>query len=222
MNKAMGMLVGATLLAILPIPAHANLVAFGIDYSVTGSGADTNTANFILHISGINGAADTEGGRVGVNAFAFSNVGLPGLTGSSTFGTFANDSGLNSNGCNGSGAFFCFSAVPQLGNTPALAADSVIDIPFSLTITAGNDFLAYIAGSPSFKIDWAGCKNPPNCTANYDNVSLGGALTPTTFDEENPPGGTPIPGAVWLFGTVLAGGAGFGRWRKKRKAQLAA
>ena len=28
---------------------------------------------------------------------------------------------------------------------------------------------------------------------------------------------TPIPGAVWLFGTVLAGGAGFGRWRKKRK-----
>jgi len=37
--------------------------------------------------------------------------------------------------------------------------------------------------------------------------------------EENPPG-TPIPGAVWLFGTVLAGGAGYGRWRKKRKAQL--
>ena len=32
---------------------------------------------------------------------------------------------------------------------------------------------------------------------------------------------TPIPGAVWLFGTVLAGGAGYGRWRKKRKAQLA-
>jgi len=25
-----------------------------------------------------------------------------------------------------------------------------------------------------------------------------------------------------LFGTVLAGGAGYGRWRKKRKAQLAA
>ena len=38
--------------------------------------------------------------------------------------------------------------------------------------------------------------------------------------QETPPG-TPIPGAVWLFGTVLAGGAGYGRWRKKRKAQLA-
>ena len=31
-------------------------------------------------------------------------------------------------------------------------------------------------------------------------------------------GETPIPGAVWLFGTVIAGGAGYGRWRKKRKA----
>ena len=43
-------------------------------------------------------------------------------------------------------------------------------------------------------------------------------LVPT--EQEAPPG-TPLPGAVWLFGTVLAGGAGFGRWRKKRKAQLA-
>ena len=40
-----------------------------------------------------------------------------------------------------------------------------------------------------------------------------------TVNEQTP--GTPIPGAVWLFGTVLAGGAGYGRWRKKRKAQLA-
>ena len=44
---------------------------------------------------------------------------------------------------------------------------------------------------------------------------------PTPQQQENPPG-TPIPGAVWLFGTVLAGGAGYGRWRKKQKAQLAA
>ncbi len=32
------------------------------------------------------------------------------------------------------------------------------------------------------------------------------------------PGQAPIPGALWLFGTVLAGGAGFGSWRNKRKA----
>ena len=32
---------------------------------------------------------------------------------------------------------------------------------------------------------------------------------------------TPLPAAVWLFGSVLAGGAGFGSWRK-RKAKSAA
>jgi hypothetical protein len=34
---------------------------------------------------------------------------------------------------------------------------------------------------------------------------------------------TPIPGAVWIFGTVLVGVAGVGKWRRKRKvAALAA
>lgn len=32
------------------------------------------------------------------------------------------------------------------------------------------------------------------------------------------PGPTPIPGAVFLMGSVLAGGAGFGAWRRRRKA----
>jgi hypothetical protein len=27
---------------------------------------------------------------------------------------------------------------------------------------------------------------------------------------------TPLPAAVWLFGSVLAGGAGFGRWRRRK------
>lgn len=35
-------------------------------------------------------------------------------------------------------------------------------------------------------------------------------------DLVDPPATTPIPGAVWLFGTVLAGAAGVGRWRKRR------
>ena len=71
-----------------------------------------------------------------------------------------------------------------------------------MTLTSGN-FLTY---DPDFKINWVGTK------INYDLVSLA---------YENPPVENPIPGAVWLFGTVIAGGAGFGRWRKKRKAQLA-
>ena len=46
----------------------------------------------------------------------------------------------------------------------------------------------------------------PSCTAQLstenENVNV----------SENP-----IPGALWLFGTVIAGGAGYSRWRKKRK-----
>jgi len=38
----------------------------------------------------------------------------------------------------------------------------------------------------------------------------------------NPNSNTPLPGAVWLFGTVLAGGAGFGRWRRRRQARVVA
>lgn len=40
-------------------------------------------------------------------------------------------------------------------------------------------------------------------------------------DNSPTPAATPLPGAVWLLGTILAGGAGFGRWRK-RKAKRAA
>ena len=32
-----------------------------------------------------------------------------------------------------------------------------------------------------------------------------------------PPGEVPLPAAVWLMGTMLAGGAGFGAWRRRRK-----
>jgi len=63
-------------------------------------------------------------------------------------------------------------------------------------------------------------------TGNTGIVDLSGGPTPfcvpgTCPGEENPPG-TPIPGAVWLFGTVLAGGAGYGRWRKRKQTAKAA
>lgn len=34
--------------------------------------------------------------------------------------------------------------------------------------------------------------------------------------KDNAPTVTPLPGAVWLLGSVLAGGAGFSRWRKRK------
>lgn len=37
-----------------------------------------------------------------------------------------------------------------------------------------------------------------------------------------PPNPTPLPGAVWLFGTVIAGGVGVRRWRKRRAEAIAA
>jgi LPXTG-motif cell wall-anchored protein len=36
------------------------------------------------------------------------------------------------------------------------------------------------------------------------------------------PGETPIPGAAFLMGSVLAGGAGFGFWKRRRKNRIAA
>jgi hypothetical protein len=36
------------------------------------------------------------------------------------------------------------------------------------------------------------------------------------------PGQTPIPGAAFLMGSVLAGGAGFGAWRRRRREKFAA
>ena len=81
------------------------------------------------------------------------------------------------------------------------------------TIALANTFLANVADGGIWECD--------TCTVSqldsgYGNQTLAfGDVTPGTT------GHTPIPGAVWLFGTVLAGGAGYGRWRKKRKAQLA-
>jgi hypothetical protein len=43
-----------------------------------------------------------------------------------------------------------------------------------------------------------------------------------TSNDNAPPPGTPLPGAVWLLGTVLAGGAGMNRWRKRRQARMVA
>ncbi len=37
-----------------------------------------------------------------------------------------------------------------------------------------------------------------------------------------PPPSTPLPAAVWLMGTILAGGAGVRRWRRRRAARLTA
>ena len=123
---------GAVFLAIGVIaaaPAHASLVADGITYTLTEtSTADPLTDHFVLSITGINGPADTEGGRSGVNAIAFNDAAnMTGATAPAGF-VFV-DGGLNSTGCNGSGNFFCFdnTSIPPTPGSP-LPVDSVAQL----------------------------------------------------------------------------------------------
>lgn len=57
-------------------------------------------------------------------------------------------------------------------------------------------------------------------TATNDCTGVVGA-TLTQHSDINPPTHTPLPGAVWLMGTVLGAGAGVRAWRRRRKAPAA-
>lgn len=211
MKKLLGMLGGMLLLscgagqaAIVGPGGSAQGITY--EFTIVGGALNSTSATFNIHITGINAVTDLEGGRSGINDFAFSTPGLPAIaSGSSAFGTFT-DGGLNSTGCNGSGGFFCFNgALPP--NAPALPANSTIDIQFAINLTTGN----FLAWTPSFKIDWVGSLN------NYDLVSqdLVGSLTPTPFN--NP---IPLPGAVWMLFGGLAWIIGLCSVGGRRRPQL--
>jgi hypothetical protein len=178
-------------------PAHANLIADGITYSLSESTLTATTDQFTLGITGINGASDTEKGRFGVQSLAF-NPPTDFASATPPSGFTNKTGGLDSGGCNGKGNFFCF-----LANTtpigPALAAGSSLSFVFDVTLSSGS-FAGY---DPDFKINWVGTKN------NYDLVSL--ALAP---DVPSPPrNSVPEPGTLALFGMGLLG---FG-WFSRRK-----
>jgi hypothetical protein len=173
---------------------------------------ETATANpdvevYTLMISGINGAADTEGGRSGVNAIAFN---LPANFLSATMVTPPSGfsfvlGGLNSNGCDGSGNFFCFdnTAIPPTPTT-AFAANS--SLTFVMDVTTSQ---AFVLNTPAFKIDWVGTQN------NYDLVSK--PLAPEGSGPPPPPPPVPEPGTLAMLGTALLGFGFLGWYRNKGK-----
>ena len=187
--------------------ANAVLISQGVTYDlqITSGSLNSTTASFNLRISGINGAADTEKGRYGVDDFAFS---LPNhnFSSATAAGFVTQSGGLDAGGCNGNGAnFFCFNGIAPAG--PALAAGSVINIPFSITLSSGN----FLNWDTHLKVDWAG-----SFDGNYNNVSqsLNGV---STIDASPVPG--PIVGAG-LPGLAFAG-AGLIAWLRRRRAKAA-
>src|SRR5690242_13407363 len=122
---------GAAALALAAPGAQASLIADGITYTLT----ETSTANpltnhFVLSITGINGPSDTEGGRSGVNAIAFTQPAHY-STATPPAGFVLVNGGLNSSGCDGNGNFYCFDN-PSIPPTPAnpLPANSSLSFAF--------------------------------------------------------------------------------------------
>jgi hypothetical protein len=199
------MLAAACSVTLIASPAKAStLINHGITYDLTAVILSATEAEFTLSISGINNGsiADDQTGRYGVQSFAF---GTPAHFASASAPGFTYQAGgLNANGCNGNGAFFCFSRPAPSG--PALAANSALSFVFDVSISSGS-FLDY---NPDFKINWVGTQN------NYDLVSL--HLAPT-FVDAGPELATPLPGALPLF---MAGLGAIGLLARRKKKKFAA
>jgi hypothetical protein len=182
----------ATLLGVIALsagaPSWASLVADGVTYTLYEAVLSPTEDEFTLVIMGINGPADTEKGRYGVNSLALSQPIPSSVVSGSMSGFTFMTGGLSAMGCDGTGNFYCFKAITPPA-APVLAANSQLTFTFDVTAAAAGDWANY---NPDFKVQWLGSKS-----GKYDLVSQ--TLTPTPV---------PLPAALPLLLSAL-GGLGF-------------
>jgi len=170
------------------IPAHAQLTADGITYTLTETVVNPATDAFTLNITGINAVhTDTEGGRYGVQSFALNGL-LTGWTETTSMSNWSVVSGgLDAGGCSTHGnGWSCLQNNNGLGTNP-LAANSSLSYDFRISGAGLANW------DPSFKINWVGSQN------NYNLVSQ--TLTPRRAPEVNLEG---APSALMLLIGALA------------------
>lgn len=113
-----------------------------------------------------------------------------------------------------------------VGQTPVLKTGTISSVGGSVT-ELGNDVLqleadlgSLTAGTYYLLLSFTSTINKRELNGHVTNTleHLRALITTTTKDSGS--GEVPLPGALVLFGTVLAGSAGFGAWRRRRSERL--
>jgi hypothetical protein len=224
---ALGALLGASI--ALPSVALADSFTFtsndctggcGIQPGGTNSGTVTATASgSTLTISvSLTGLDFLAGNGAGIDkSFAFSLAGVNGITISGATAAFSNSDGTQAGGTvmmDGAGTFETFGYFVEC-NTCSPSAPDGSTLTFNVTATGltGAQLLADLQTS-----------NGGTGTAFFaaDVLSTSGSTSGNTgvIDATRTVSGVPLPGALMLFGTVLAGGFGVSGWRKRRRGPV--